>query len=49
MEVSQRRKAGRVTEVTVRIRGVPGAKEIVEFKQTWEDRDGTWLFLPPQR
>ena len=49
MEIYQRRKAGRVTSVTVRIRGVPGAKGVVDFTQTWEERDGTWLFLPPQR
>jgi len=49
MEVSQPRKTGRVTAVTVRIRGVPGAKGLVEFHQSWEERDGTWLFLPPPR
>ena len=48
VEFSVIRRVGNVANVMIRIHDFPAAKQkTIDLLQTWEDRDGVWLFIPP--
>jgi hypothetical protein len=51
VQMHQHRLSDQAAEVTARVEGLPSTSNgrLLELRQHWEDREGTWFFIPSAR